>query len=78
MLTRFGLLATGHFLTILPRTTLHFVGSSRAFRRINLDVPVPTYPVGIITLKNRTVNPIARIFIEYAREVARAFIKTKT
>jgi len=28
--------------------------------------------VGIITLKNRTLNPVTELFIKYAREMARA------
>jgi hypothetical protein len=32
-------------------------------------------PVGIITLKNRTVSPLARQFIESSREVAKQLMK---
>ena len=28
-------------------------------------------PIGIFTLKNRTIGPVARLFVDYAREVAR-------
>jgi len=28
-------------------------------------------PVGIVTLKNRTLSPVAQLFIEHAREVAK-------
>jgi len=31
----------------------------------------PKVPIGIFTLKNRTIGPVARLFVEYAREVAR-------
>jgi hypothetical protein len=27
--------------------------------------------VGVITMKNRTINPVARLFIEAAREVTK-------
>jgi hypothetical protein len=34
-------------------------------------------PVGIVTLKNRTLNPVARLFIEHAGEVAKPLAKRK-
>jgi hypothetical protein len=36
-----------------------------------VDVRPPKVPIGIFTLKNRTIGPVARLFVEYAREVAR-------
>jgi hypothetical protein len=34
-------------------------------------------PIGIITLKNRTLGPVARLFIEQAREVAKPLAARK-
>lgn len=34
-------------------------------------------PVGIITLKNRTLSPVAQLFLETAREVARPLARRK-
>ncbi len=34
-------------------------------------------PVGIVTLKNRTLNPIAKLFIQHAHEAAKALAKRK-
>lgn len=78
MLTRYGLLATGRFLTILPRTVLYFCGRRLQLTRINVDMPIPTYPAGITTLKHRTLNPVAQLFIECAAEVARPLIIQNT
>jgi hypothetical protein len=36
-----------------------------------------TRPVGIITLKKRTLSPVARLFIEQAREVAKPLSRLK-
>jgi hypothetical protein len=33
--------------------------------------------VAIMTLKNRTLSPVARLFIEHTREVARPLAKRK-
>lgn len=72
MLARHGLLATGRYLSIFPRTVLHFSGGL-SLKRVPIDIPAPTYPVGVVTLKNRTLNPVARLFIDCAREVAKPF-----
>jgi hypothetical protein len=40
-------------------------------------VPVPPLENGIVTLKNRTLNPVAKLFIEHAREVAKPLAKRK-
>jgi hypothetical protein len=34
-------------------------------------------PVGIVTLKNRTLSPVAKLFIDHARDVARPLAKKK-
>jgi hypothetical protein len=36
-----------------------------------VKLPVHPPPVGIVTLKNRSVSPVTRLFIECAREIAR-------
>ena len=34
-------------------------------------------PIGIVTLKNRTLSPVAQLFIEHAREVAKPLARRK-
>jgi hypothetical protein len=34
-------------------------------------------PIGILTLKGRSLSPAARLFIEHAREVAKPLAKGK-
>jgi DNA-binding transcriptional LysR family regulator len=33
------------------------------------------WPIGIVTLKNRTVSPVVQTFLDYVREVARPMAK---
>lgn len=75
ILARYGLLATGRFLTVLPRTVLHFSGKSLALRRVPVDMPDQSYPVGIMTLKHRMMNPVADRFVACARDVAKPFLR---
>jgi hypothetical protein len=40
-----------------------------------VDLSVASGPIGIVTLKNRALNPAAQLFIEAAREVAKPLAK---
>jgi len=43
----------------------------KSLKVLPVDLPVRPWPVNIVTLKNRTLNPVAGRFIECAREVTR-------
>jgi DNA-binding transcriptional LysR family regulator len=74
---RISLLATGRFLTILPVATLGFPAKRTEVKVLPVELQVSPVPVGIITLKNRTLSPVAQLFIEHAREVAKPLAKRK-
>jgi hypothetical protein len=42
-----------------------------------IDLGVTRVPIGIVTLKHRTLSPVTRIVIEQAREIAKAATKAK-
>jgi DNA-binding transcriptional LysR family regulator len=67
---RYGLLRTGRFVTMIPDSALHY-GSERAPIKI-LPIALPKWhvPTCAITLKDRTLSPIARLFIDSLHEVA--------
>jgi hypothetical protein len=46
-------------------------------KAISVDLPLAAGFVGIVTLKNRTLSPVARLFIEHPREVAKPLAKLK-
>jgi DNA-binding transcriptional LysR family regulator len=53
-----------------------------AYNRPELNVlpvklPIAPVPVGVVTLKNRTLTPVARLFIDGTREFARRLMKGK-
>jgi hypothetical protein len=39
-------------------------------KALTVELPANQWTVTIITLKNRALSPIAKLFIEHAREVA--------
>lgn len=66
----FQLLSTDRFVTMLPVSMLRY-GKDFLLKRLPVATPRNPYPTGVVTLKNRTLSPVARLFIECAREVAR-------
>jgi len=74
---RSALLATGRFLTIIPNSVLQFSANNPALKRLPVELPTTRRPVGIITLKNRKLSPVAQFFIDCAREVAQPLAKRR-
>jgi DNA-binding transcriptional LysR family regulator len=71
-----AMIATGRFLGVLPAAMLHFSAKRLGLKILPVDLPFRPWPVGIVTLKNRTPNPVAQLFIESARKVVKPFAKT--
>ena len=74
---RVSLLATNRYLTILPESVLRFPAANPRIRLVPADLPLRRMPIGIITLKSRTLSPAAQLFIEAAREIAKPLAKSK-
>jgi DNA-binding transcriptional LysR family regulator len=73
---RLNLVATGRFLTIA--TNLIFGLSRRpGIKVLPVKLQYASQPMGIVTLKNRTLSPVAQLFIDCAREVAKPLAKGK-
>ena len=70
-----ALLASGPFLAILPGSMLRFLRASRSIKILPVNLTIPPWPVGFMTLKSRTLNPAAKLFIECTREVVRPLAK---
>jgi DNA-binding transcriptional LysR family regulator len=72
---RMNLLATGRYLTVFSTSALRFSAGRRAFKVLPIDLPAGRVPVGIVTLKHRTLSPTVKLFIEQAREIANPLTK---
>jgi DNA-binding transcriptional LysR family regulator len=66
-----ALLASGPFLIVIPGSVLRFSKNLPPLKVLPVDLPVPAWPFGIMTLKNRPIGPAVQLFIECAREVAK-------
>jgi DNA-binding transcriptional LysR family regulator len=73
-----AMLATGDFLAVLPGSMLRLSGKRLGMTALSVDLRIPAGPVGIVTLKNRSLSPVAQLFIKHAREVAKPLAKRKS
>jgi len=67
---RLNLVSTGRLLTMVPISLLR-LSRRPGIKVLPVELQYASVPVGIITLKNRTLSPVAQLFIETAREVSK-------
>ncbi len=65
-----ALLPTGRYLAMVPGSLLRYGAMRNLVTALPVRLPVKARPIAIVTLKNRTLNPIAKLFVEAARSVA--------
>jgi len=70
--------ATNHYLALLPEPVLRFPAIDPRIKLLPVELPLRRMPIGVITLKNRTLSPAAQLFIDCAREIAMRFTKRKS
>jgi DNA-binding transcriptional LysR family regulator len=75
---RIALVAKGRFLAIASESVLRFGDWERAIKVLPIDLARKAGAVGILTLKNRTITPVAQLFINCAREVAKPLSTRKS
>jgi DNA-binding transcriptional LysR family regulator len=71
------LVASGPFLGALPGSLLRFGANLPPLKILPVELPESPLSIGIMTLKNRTTSPVAQLFIDCAREVAKPLTKRK-
>jgi DNA-binding transcriptional LysR family regulator len=71
----FQLLESGRFVGHFGDRLLHFYASRFALKKLPVELPIQPFAVAIVTLKHRTISPVAQLFIECAREVAHPLVK---
>jgi DNA-binding transcriptional LysR family regulator len=68
---RTALLMTGRFLTMVPRVVMQFPPKNRLLKILPIELPGTARPLAIITLKNRTLSPAAKVFADSVREAVK-------
>jgi DNA-binding transcriptional LysR family regulator len=67
---RDSLLPNGRFLTMVPQIVSDLAGDEPTFKRVPISLPKTRRPLGIVTVKNRSLSSPAALFIDHARKLA--------
>src|SRR5262245_1580406 len=75
MLLNHALLATGRYFTVYSKSFLQLSAKTLGIKVLPIRLTVLSTPAAVVTLKNRTASPIAKLFVAHAREIGRSFSK---
>jgi DNA-binding transcriptional LysR family regulator len=70
-----ALLASEPFVSIFPGSLLQFGKNLPPLKVLPVELPIPPWPVGLMTLKGRTLSPVVQMFIDRAHEVVKPLAK---
>lgn len=66
---RVSLLQSGRYVTVLPRSIILLRAEHMALKVLPVSLPQPRgWPVALVTLKHRSLNPVAQLFINHVRK----------
>jgi DNA-binding transcriptional LysR family regulator len=68
------MIVSGQYLGVLGSAYLKINEPRTALKILPVDLPVPDWPTSIATLKNRTLSPVAKRFVDFAKEITRSLI----
>ena len=57
---RANMIASGHFITTFPSSILRVHGDRLSLKALPVDLPVRPWPLAVLTLKNRNLEPCSR------------------
>jgi DNA-binding transcriptional LysR family regulator len=66
------MIETGRWLGLVPASVMRFGGKGMRLKALPVKTVSPPAPVGLITVKDRTLTPLAQRFIECTRAVAKS------
>jgi DNA-binding transcriptional LysR family regulator len=69
---RANLLASGPFITAFPKSVLRLNADRFSLKALPVDLPARPWPIALITLKNRSLSPVAQNFIDHLRGFLKA------
>jgi len=69
---RTSLAATGGFLAVVAASVARVSAMHAALKILPVTLRAARVPIGIVTVKNRTLSPLARLFLDHTRKIANA------
>jgi len=71
------MLATGRFITVLPSFMLRLPGGNVPLKALPVALPNTPMPIGLITVKNRMLTPVAQLFIDRIRARVKSLARSQ-
>lgn len=68
---RNNLLATGRFVGTMPESALDWTAERFGLKRLPFELTAPPWPIAVVTLRNRVLSPVTKLFLDCARAVAK-------
>jgi DNA-binding transcriptional LysR family regulator len=68
---RTNLLASGKFITVLPRSVMTLYAQRFSLKMLPVEIPTRPWPMAVVTLKSRTPCPVVELFIEQLRNFSK-------
>jgi DNA-binding transcriptional LysR family regulator len=67
--------ASGRIVGLLPNSVANFSAGRETIKKLPIRQPDKKFSTSVITVKNRTLSPLAELFIACVREVAAPLAK---
>src|SRR5260370_36295754 len=74
----FQLLESGRFVGHFGDRLLQFYTNRFTLKRLPIELPIEPFSVAVVTLKNRTIGPVAQLFVDCARDVAASLVRRQS
>ena len=74
---RTNMVSSGHFIATFPKSVARFYAARFSLKVLPVDLPARPWPVVILTLKNRTLSPIVKTFIDHVRSHVKSMISDR-
>lgn len=67
---RASMVASGRYIATFPRSLANYFSGPFGMRVLNVELPHRPWPAALLTLKNRTLSPVAGVFLDHLRKFA--------
>jgi DNA-binding transcriptional LysR family regulator len=68
---RANMVGSGKFIAPFPDSVFTFYAKRFALKELHVGLPTSPWPVAVLTLKNRTLNPVVQLFLTHLRTALR-------
>ncbi|MGH6674020.1 MAG: LysR family transcriptional regulator [Xanthobacteraceae bacterium] len=74
---RYNMAATGQYISAIPESAFEHAAKRFNLKLLPVELPTPRWPIAAVTLRNRDLSPVANLFLDCARQVARSLERAR-